>query len=269
MNTFWEKYEKLCLDNGYTPTNAAKEIGVSTGTISGWRHGAKPNKAALKKVSSFFHVNVEYLVSDQIEVSMQPSQKTIGEKTLEVFSNLMSLSQRFISLRHGKPVEQNLLTEIARYVNTDIIYLLSDSAEYSPLNIEYDRSNLLNHRAYDEIMSLFDKCTDDDNKRKVQVQLSKIVLYWLEKEYNLNEIKQWNGTLVAKIDYIKYHKSHINTTTDFGFNYSELDYFREKSIEDGKNLSFQYMLTGQKEHIIDSLHDKIICLENQLIKYEK
>lgn len=257
LNLFWSKYQKLCVDYGLTPTNAAKEIGVSTGTVSGWRHGAKPNKAALQKISKFFNVKIEYLVSDEVEVSLQPSQKSIGGKTLDVFTNLMSLSQRFVSLRHGKPVNQQLLSDIAKYTNTDIIFLLSDDTEYTPINKVYDRKNLVNHRVYDEIMSLFDKCTDDENKKKVQIQLSRIVLYWLEKEYTLEKIKLWNGTLTDKIDFIKYNKTHIISTTDYGFNYSELDFFREKSIEDGKNLDFQYFLTGEKTNIIDSLISEI------------
>ena len=95
-------------------------------------------------------------------------------------------------------------------------------------------------------MSLFDKCAEDESKSIIQLQLSKIVLYWLEQVYDIEEIKSWNGTLVNKIDYIKTNKVHIDTKSDFGFNYSELDFIREKT-----NLSFQYMLTGQQEHIID------------------
>ena len=252
MKAFWEKFESLCNERGLKPTSAAKEIGVAASSVSSWRHGARPNADALNKLSSYFDVSVEYLVEDEIDVNIMPKNKTIMDKSLDVFNSLMSISQRFTSLRHGEPITQEDISDIAAYVHCkEMFLLLPNQNTVLFLEGDYDKDQLLKYGTIDKIMSLFDKCAEDESKSIIQLQLSKIVLYWLEQVYDIEEIKSWNGTLVNKIDYIKTHKVHINPACDYGFNYSELDYFREKSIKDGKNLSFQYMLTGQQEHIID------------------
>lgn len=95
-----------------------------------------------------------------------PKHKTFVDKTLETFESLVSLAPRFISLRHGSLITIELIHAIALYTNCDDLVLLSaQNTEYIPKNKEYDRTQLINHNTYDEIMSLFDKCAEEDNKK--------------------------------------------------------------------------------------------------------
>lgn len=60
---FWENLESICSAHGITPTALAPLIGVSTGTVSGWRHGASPRLDALEKVAAYFGITVSDLLA--------------------------------------------------------------------------------------------------------------------------------------------------------------------------------------------------------------
>lgn len=63
--TFFERYEKLCLANGYKPgsTQAAEVLGTSRGTISAWKTSGKvPTSEYLISIANAYHVSVDYLL---------------------------------------------------------------------------------------------------------------------------------------------------------------------------------------------------------------
>ena len=63
--TFFERYEKLCLANGYKPgsTQAADALGTSRGTISAWKTSGKiPTSEYLISIANVYHVSVDYLL---------------------------------------------------------------------------------------------------------------------------------------------------------------------------------------------------------------
>lgn len=58
---FYEIYVGLCAEKNISPTKAAVEIGLSNAAPTGWKQGAIPRAAALKKIADYFGVTVEYL----------------------------------------------------------------------------------------------------------------------------------------------------------------------------------------------------------------
>lgn len=58
---FYEIYVGLCAEKNISPTKAAVEIGLSNAAPTGWKQGAIPRAAALKKIADYFGVSVEYL----------------------------------------------------------------------------------------------------------------------------------------------------------------------------------------------------------------
>ena len=65
MNTFWQRYEKLCLENGYQPGSeqAAKMLGTNRGTISAWRtKGKTPQNEFLINIANIYGVSTDYLL---------------------------------------------------------------------------------------------------------------------------------------------------------------------------------------------------------------
>lgn len=63
--TFFERYEKLCLENGYKPGSeqAARALGTNRGTISAWKTSGKPPKTEyLVAIAETYGVSVDYLL---------------------------------------------------------------------------------------------------------------------------------------------------------------------------------------------------------------
>lgn len=63
--TFFERYEKLCLENGYKPGSeqAAQALGTNRGTISAWKTSGKPPKTEyLVAIADVYGVSTDYLL---------------------------------------------------------------------------------------------------------------------------------------------------------------------------------------------------------------
>lgn len=63
--TFWERYEKLCLEAGYKPGSeqAAQVLGTNRGTISAWKKsGNPPTPDILARIADAYGVSTDYLL---------------------------------------------------------------------------------------------------------------------------------------------------------------------------------------------------------------
>ena len=63
--SFWERYEQLCLFNGYKPGSqeAANALGTSRGTISAWKKsGRPPQMEYLVNIANAYGVSTDYLL---------------------------------------------------------------------------------------------------------------------------------------------------------------------------------------------------------------
>lgn len=61
---FWENYRSLCEKAKKSPNGVAGEIGVSSGTVTGWKNGAIPRKPVIEKLASYFGVSTGYLLGE-------------------------------------------------------------------------------------------------------------------------------------------------------------------------------------------------------------
>ena len=60
---FWENFYKICLNRGTKPNSVAKEIGISSGTLTKWKTtGALPNGANLLKIANYLDCSEDYLL---------------------------------------------------------------------------------------------------------------------------------------------------------------------------------------------------------------
>lgn len=65
---FWNRYVALCEKKGKAPNVVAAEVGVkSSGTVTGWKNGAKPRDTVLQRLSAYFGVPVEDLTGEKKE----------------------------------------------------------------------------------------------------------------------------------------------------------------------------------------------------------
>lgn len=80
---FWDKYYDLCLKNGVSPNTVAKELSISSGTVTWWKKGKVPYPATAQKIADYFGVSVSYLLgNEEKEKTPDENNLTEGEKLL-------------------------------------------------------------------------------------------------------------------------------------------------------------------------------------------
>ena len=65
MSVFWDNYVQLCNKKGVSPSRAAKDVGITTASCSGWRNGAIPRQAVLCRIANYFGISVDELTEDK------------------------------------------------------------------------------------------------------------------------------------------------------------------------------------------------------------
>lgn len=66
---FWKNYSYLCHFINKKPNSVAEELGISSGTVTGWKKGATPSTEKLEKIASFFSVTINDLLNNDIEAA--------------------------------------------------------------------------------------------------------------------------------------------------------------------------------------------------------
>lgn len=58
--SFYEKFYKLCRENGTRPSPACSSMGISKSNASRWKTGSTPDGATILKICKYFDVPVSY-----------------------------------------------------------------------------------------------------------------------------------------------------------------------------------------------------------------
>ena len=109
---FWDVFESFCLSMGKKPNPVAKEIGVSSGTVTKWKNGAIPNGKILSDVADYFGCSVDEL---------------LGRKK-EPEHDLVHISQNKVRMI---PVFASISAGVGVYANSEVL-------RYEPVYIEND-----------------------------------------------------------------------------------------------------------------------------------
>lgn len=59
---FWNILIALCNEKGISPNFVAKQLGITSGTVTSWKKGATPRDTTLRKIADYFGVSVSYLL---------------------------------------------------------------------------------------------------------------------------------------------------------------------------------------------------------------
>ena len=77
---FWDNFYNICTKNGKTPNLVAKELGISSGSITAYKNGRLPRPNILKAFADYFGVSVDYFLNDEPEeIKKDPTPKTGNE----------------------------------------------------------------------------------------------------------------------------------------------------------------------------------------------
>ena len=58
---FWKNYEILCKNKGKSPNAVAKELGISSGSVTAWKNGRIPQNKKLALIANYFNVPIAVL----------------------------------------------------------------------------------------------------------------------------------------------------------------------------------------------------------------
>ena len=87
---FWERFYGLCVSRGTKPNPVAKELGISSGTISKWKStGTLPGGETIIMLSQYFGCSADYLLglsqvissrNDEFTNTLTADEKRLLEK---------------------------------------------------------------------------------------------------------------------------------------------------------------------------------------------
>jgi len=253
----YNKFVDRCKGKKIAPSALLEKMGISTGNLSSWKKGGNPSMSVIQRLSEELDCSIDYLNGNE-SVSIQP--KKFSLKML--FDSLMAFPQRASSIRRGKEISTKKLFEIAEYTNSSPHFLFNENIiDYYPDS--NNKSEITNPNVLFDILDIMDKCSDSDAYTSLQVQLSRIVLYNIGlKNFSIDEITKYSELSSEKMNYIYTGKNNVDKTLNYGLNYSDLSFLREKT-----GLSYQYMFTGIETDIIEQLQLENAELRNKLNRF--
>lgn len=81
--TFYDKFDKLCAENGKKKSPVCIDLGLSKSTWTKWRQGAIPEASTIRRLAEYFGVSVAYLVDDSLEDVPAQAEETDTAKIRE------------------------------------------------------------------------------------------------------------------------------------------------------------------------------------------
>lgn len=102
MEKFHEKLKVLRKKQGLTQKEVARLLGTVQGVYSKWERGVyEPNYENLSMLACIFDVSIDYLLSENLEISKESYLKLKEEK-----KNLFSVRLKELRLQHGFSQEE-------------------------------------------------------------------------------------------------------------------------------------------------------------------
>ena len=228
----YDNFVQKCKEIGYTPSGLVKELGISDGNLGSWKKGGNPSLAVLNQLSEKLQCSTDYLLGVE-DTSVTP--KDILDKTLKTF---MALPQRIASLKSGKVIENP--EQLEKYLNCEQGFLfMTEITEYSPA----DKNSLSEQNVEMEhkILDILDRLADTANYKAMQIQISRIILYWLKKEdeEKYRTLPECAELSQSKLKFIQDGTPGKSKNDNYGFNTSDV-FFLMKYF----GVSAGYMFTG-------------------------
>lgn len=122
---FWDNYRNLCEKEKKSPNKVAAELGIASGTVTGWKNGALPRKPVLDKICDYFGVTTGYLMGETPPATAETKDPAILE--LSQIAEVLSQTESGIA-------RLNLLLEEARRLQEYEKKLAELEAQHSQQN---------------------------------------------------------------------------------------------------------------------------------------
>lgn len=94
VSPMYNLIEKLCKENGTSPTKLCTEITGSRGNLPTWQKG-NINPVSLVKIADYFHVSTDYLLGRSTESQPDTGHSNENE-SIQIDTNSDSLKKEFL-----------------------------------------------------------------------------------------------------------------------------------------------------------------------------
>lgn len=77
---FWSVFVDLCAKRGVSPNAVAKELTLSSGSVTSWKGGAIPRPTTIKRIADYFGVSPDLFLekTDDLGIKKAPDPKIEG-----------------------------------------------------------------------------------------------------------------------------------------------------------------------------------------------
>jgi len=136
---FWEIYTDLCQKHGLSPNAVAKQLSITSGTVTGWKQGRAPQNANLKAIADYFGVSVNHLLGKEGAVSSTPQTEPRQSRpairipvyerlTRKTFIEVAGVSNYQPTAKKTPP--NHLVSGVSAAIPFDLIYDAKEYEEY-------------------------------------------------------------------------------------------------------------------------------------------
>lgn len=129
---FYDKFVSLCAQKGESPSQVAKNIGLSNAAATGWKNGKKPNDITLRRLSDYFSVPVEDL-KDVSSAFYNNYVRLCAEKNISPSAAALDIGIKKSNVTYWKNGRNNpsdvTLIKIADYFGVTVAELTGELGE--------------------------------------------------------------------------------------------------------------------------------------------
>lgn len=105
---FFDNFQKICIDNGVSPSKVVTDIGMNKSAVTYWKtKGSTPNGDVLQKIADYFGISVENLLAGK------------SKKSTEVYSEDEELNELLEELKNN-PGKRLLFSKTKKATKEDI-----------------------------------------------------------------------------------------------------------------------------------------------------
>ena len=85
---FYENFAFYCTKIGKSESAVAKDVGITSKSVTGWKNGALPRNSTLKKLADYFGITVEELMGTKKEPAGTGGLDDVKKQVVELMDDM-------------------------------------------------------------------------------------------------------------------------------------------------------------------------------------
>ena len=85
---FYENFAFYCTKIGKSESAVAKDVGITSKSVTGWKNGALPRNSTLKKLADYFGITVDELMGTKKEPAGMDGLDDVKKQVVELMDDM-------------------------------------------------------------------------------------------------------------------------------------------------------------------------------------